>query len=171
MLRTKLIMLFSLILVAVILLVAMRDSWTLQPFKIEEPYSNISRITTDSDGSLYTITDSKKVIHKVNKDGKMVYSYSSSNNTQSDTVQLFNSIAADTQGNAYALITVLDSYGLKVSGEQIVRISADGSKSRILYYVDYEEQDQLLRVGKLQSLSIEDNELYFFGKKRVQLLY
>ncbi|OMF21923.1 hypothetical protein BK133_27540 [Paenibacillus sp. FSL H8-0548] len=165
MLRTKLIMLFSLILVAVILLVAMRDSWTLQPFKIEEPYSNISRITTDSDGSLYTITDSKKVIHKVNKDGKMVYSYSSSNNTQSDTVQLFNSIAADTQGNAYALITVLDSYGLKVSGEQIVRISADGSKSRILYYVDYEEQDQLLRVGKLQSLSIEDNELYFFRKE------
>ncbi len=165
MLRSKFVMLFSLIMIAVILLIVMRDSWTLQPFKTEEAYSNISRITTDTDGSLYTITDSKKVIHKVNKDGKMVYSYISSKNTQADTVQLFNSIAADSQGNAYAIITVLDSYGLKVSGEQIVQISADGSKSRILYNIDYKEQDQLLRVGKLQSLSIEDNELFFFRKE------
>src|SRR5690606_32814401 len=65
-------------------------------------------------------------------------------------------------GNAYALITVLDSDGLKVSGERIIHISPSGSQTSSIYSAAYELSDNLMRVGKIQSLSAKEGYVYFF---------
>lgn len=163
--RLKLAALFIAILSITAILFIMRDSFTLHPFQTEEKYTAISRMTEDESGSVYTITDSKRTINKVNKDGVLIYSLSSKELKQSDNVQLFDSVAADAAGNAYVLMTILDAYGLKVLSEQIIQLSSDGSRTRVMYEANYTESDNLLRVGNIQSLSVDGEELYFFVKE------
>ncbi|MBP1932255.1 HAMP domain-containing protein [Ammoniphilus resinae] len=146
------------------LLFIFRDTWSANPFENEVAYSNISRVVTDSNGAIYTVTNSKKTLQKVDSSGRLIYSISSSEHEQPNTLQLFNSMAVDGEGNAYALITILDSYGLKVSGEQIIKISPDGSKTSMVYEEEYAFSDNLLRVGNIQSLSAKDGFVYFFRK-------
>ncbi len=153
--------LFAAIAVAIIL-IAGREYWSLQPFQSEAAYTNISRVAMDAEGAVYTITDSRKMIHKVDASGELVYAIPSSLELQPDTIQLFSSITADDEGNAYALITVLDSYGLKVSGERIIRVSPNGSQMSSIYTATYELSDNLMRVGKIQSLSAKEGYVYFF---------
>lgn len=165
-LRKKLAILLSLIAGTVFLTFLLRDAWTLTPFRWSEPYTNISRMTVDSTNSLYTITHSKKTLMKVDEESRLVYSLPAQHFGEANSVPLFDSITADDQGNAYALVTILDSYGLKVLGEQIVQISNDGANTRVLYHVHYQDSDNLFRVGNIQSLSIHENELYFFQKDK-----
>jgi adenylate cyclase len=160
--KSKLVMLLTLTAVIAALLLSFRDAFTFQPFQRESAYSNISRVAVDDQGSIYTITDSKRVLQKVNSEGLLEYKIVSSKNARPNTLQLFNSIASDSEGNAYALITVLDSYGLKVAGEQIIKLSSNGSVSNVLYSEEYELSDNLLRVGNIQSLSVRDGYVYFF---------
>ncbi|RUS45891.1 HAMP domain-containing protein [Cohnella sp. AR92] len=162
--KVKFTALLLAVMAAAIMLVSFRDYWSLNPFKNDAEYTNISRVATDPDGDIYTITDSKKVVRKTDSSGKLVYSVESTQDSDSDTIQLFSSIAADEEGNAYALVTILDSYGLHVFGERIVRISSNGSDVSTIYSLDYAEEDNLLRVGNIQSLSTKDGYLYFFRK-------
>lgn len=162
--KTKLSFLITVTIAVAVLLVMFRGLWSLQPLKIEDGYTNISRVTTDVEGAIYTITDSKQVMRKVNEAGMLVYDISNRlyGQTNTDMVILFDSLATDADGHAFMLITILDSYGLNVYGEKIVKISADGSRSDTIYNVEYDTSDQLLRVGKIQSLSVVDDYVYFF---------
>jgi adenylate cyclase len=162
--KSKLLLLLAAAVAVASILILFRESWSLEPFKNESMYENISRVATDSDGATYTITDSKKVVRKVDESGELIYSIPSTRNLQPDTIQLFSSITTDDKGNAYVLITILDSYGLKVLGERIVRISPDGRATTRIYDAEYQLSDNLLRVGKIQSLSTKDGYVYFFKK-------
>jgi class 3 adenylate cyclase/HAMP domain-containing protein len=146
-------------------LFAYRDLWTLKPYAVNAAYTNISRVAADGQGFVYTITDSKRTLIKVDPNGELVYKVSSNRDAERNTIQMFNSVAADEQGNAYALLTILDSYGFKVSGERIVKLSADGSRQSVLYEASYSDAENLLRVGKIQSLKVIDGYLYFFRKE------
>ncbi|THF73396.1 adenylate/guanylate cyclase domain-containing protein [Cohnella fermenti] len=162
--KGKLIALLLAVVVGALSLVTLREHWTVNPFANEAAYTYISRVATDSDGAIYAITDSKKAIRKTNASGKLIYSVSSADDADPNTITLYSSISADEAGNAYALETILDSYGLRVYGDRIVRISPDGSRIEPLYSTNYEAADNLLRVGNIQSLSVKDGFLYFFRK-------
>lgn len=162
--KAKLIVSLLAVVVVALLLAAYKDDWSANPFESKADYTNISRVATDSYGAIYAITDSKRVVRKTDASGKLVYSVSSANDADPDTIVLYNSIATDQSGNAYALETILDSYGLRVYGERIVKISENGKSVRLLYSALYEEADNLLRVGNVQSLSVKDGYLYFFRK-------
>jgi len=164
--KSKLALLLGLTAIAAVLLVACRDAWSLAPFDREADYANISHAVTDADGNVYTITNSKQTVQKVDKNGTLVYSIASSEGAEPNTLQLFDSIAADAEGNAYALVTILNASGLHVSGEKIIRLSPSGSVSSDMYRAAYAAEDELLRVGNIQSLSAKDGYLFFFRKNK-----
>lgn len=162
--RPKLLGLLILTLLTGSLLYSGRDLWTLKPFMRDEPFSNIYQIAADSDGAVYAITDSKRIARKIDASGKLIYAIPSTNGGDPGAVRLFEAITADRSGFAYALVTILDSNGLYVTGEELIRISPDGSNIRLLYSAAYSVEDNLLRVGRIQALAVEDGALYFFRK-------
>src|SRR5690606_36461264 len=119
-------------------LATQREYWTLKPYERTAPYENISWAAADASGALYTIADSKRTLYKADPGGELVYALPSDPERSPGTIQLFNSVAADGAGNAYVLVTVLDSFGLKVSGERILQVSPDGKEQRILYEAEYD---------------------------------
>jgi class 3 adenylate cyclase/HAMP domain-containing protein len=147
-----------------LLLYVFRDLWTTNPFARDEPFNNIYQIAADPEGAVYAITDSKRIARKVDASGNLVYAIASDDGGDAGSVRLFEAIAADRSGNAYVLKTILDGNGLYVIGEELIRISADGSDTRLLYRAEYTTADNLLRVGRLQGLAVEDGNLYFFQK-------
>lgn len=165
-LRTKLMLLLVSMLVCILFILGLRDSATFQPFKTSEQYLNISHAMMDEQGALYTIVDSKKFLQKSDSSGKLIYSISSEAGSNTDQVYMFNDLTTDASGTAYVLLTILDDYGLKVTGEQILKISPDGKQRSVLYSEQYEPSDLLIRVGKLQNLFIDGSELYFYSKQR-----
>ncbi|TBL80787.1 adenylate/guanylate cyclase domain-containing protein [Paenibacillus thalictri] len=162
--KTKFSFLLAATILVGVLLFVYSDAWSANPLQREAAYTNISRAITDPQGSVYMVTKSKNTLQKMTSSGDLVYSISSNTDAGPNTVQMFNSIAADDAGNAYVLVTTLDSFGLNVAGERILRISADGSSTSTLYTSATAQKDRLLRVGNIQSLSIKDGSLYFFLK-------
>jgi len=164
--KTKFFLLLCLTALLVAGLATQREYWSLAPYKTEMAYSNISRVATDAQGALYTIADSKRSLLKADKDGELVYSISSNADAVPGTIQLYNSIATDERGNAYVLLTILDSFGLKVSGERILKVSPDGETQQVLFEDTYPDTENLLRVGKIQGLSVKEGALHFFRKEK-----
>jgi len=148
-------------LVCIIFIVSLREVATFQPLKTSQQYAMISQAIKDEQGSLYTIVDSKKFLQKIDSSGKLIYSLASEMNQDSSHAYMFNDVTTDTDGNAYALLTMLDNYGLQVIGEQILKISADGKDRTVIHSEQYDATDSLMRVGRLQNLYIEGSELYF----------
>ena len=169
--KSKLVLLVISVLVLGFGLIRFNALWTLQPFITSESYVAISQIAAEESGSVYSIADSKKTIHKVDASGKLVYSFSSAETGSGDAVRLFDSIVADDSGRAYALVTILDANGLKVTGEQIIEISPNGSQHRVLYEETYDPSENLFRVGKIQSLSVRDGEIRFFRNEESAAVY
>jgi len=163
-LRPRLVGFFILTLLSGLLVYYFRDLWTPNPFNRDEPFSNIYQIAADPDGAVYAITDSKRLARKIDASGNLVYTIASDEGGDSGNVRLFEAITADRSGNAYVLKTILDSNGLYVTGEELIRISADGSDTRLLYRAEYTTADNLLRVGRLQGLAVEGDNLYVFRK-------
>ncbi|CAG7638697.1 hypothetical protein PAESOLCIP111_03968 [Paenibacillus solanacearum] len=170
MVKWKLVVLLAAMVLSAALLIKFRDAWSLLPLKTENAYTDIFHVTTDSDGSMYTISNSKSTLEKVNKYGLLVYSVPAGEYARPNTLRLFNSIAADAEGNAYVLVTVLDSGGLAVIGEQIMKISPDGSETVVMYDAVYAPAEHLLRVGKIQDLSAKEGYVYFFRVERESAL-
>lgn len=164
--KTKLMLLFLTIAVCGIALFMLRDSATLHPFQRVESLNMLSQAVIDEQQALYLISDSKKTLQKIDVSGNLVYSISSKLDSGSASTYLFNDVTTDAEGNAYALITVLDQYGLKVSGEHILKIGRDGKHQQILYTSLTDENDNLMRVGRIQSLKVDGAELLFYSRAR-----
>ncbi len=163
--KTKFFILLCVTALLIAGLATQREYWSTAPYETEAAYANISKVATDAQGSLYTIADSKRSLIKVGADRELVYSIQSNADALPGTIQLFDSVAADEAGNAYVVLAVLDSFGLKVSGERIVKVSPDGESQQILYEAAYDASENLLRVGKIQGLSTKAGELHFFRKE------
>ncbi|MFS0726564.1 HAMP domain-containing protein [Paenibacillus sp. 1P07SE] len=163
--KSKLLLLLATTAVVAFMLVGLQDYRSLSPFVMSQDYTNISRVFTDERGAHYTIADSKTTIRKVSGTGKLEYEFAAAAFARPDTVQLFDSLTVDRDGYAYALVTDLDAYGLRVLGERIARIGPDGRDSSILYAVNYTPEENLFRVGKLQSLTVWEDRLYVLKKE------
>lgn len=162
--KTKLMLLCLTIVVCGIALFMMRDSATLHPLQRVENLNMLSGAAIDEQQSVYVIADSKKTLHKIDADGSLVYTVSSKLDSNTGNTYLFNDVTTDLEGNAYALITVLDQYGLMVSREHIMRIDKNGSSKKILYTSLIGEDEYLMRVGRIQSLQVEGEQLTFFSR-------
>ncbi len=163
--KMRMFMLLGISAVLVFSLYHFRDYMAMNPLQHETNYVNISKVTTGEDASIYTISNSKKSIQKVNESGELVYELSTRRFSEADAIRLFDQMAADAQGNLYVSITVLDQYGLYVIGEEMIKISADGSTIRSLYEEEYEASERLLRAGKVQSMSAAEDSLFFFKRE------
>lgn len=131
------------------------------PFQKSLPFANLLKVTADSQGQLYMITQSKESIIKLNSSGTLQYKINL-NREADGSLNNFNDLAIDSKGYLYALQTGLDSFGLYVNTEQIVRYKPDGTFDKVLYSLNYGGNSTLLRVGKIRSLQMRDDSLYFF---------
>lgn len=134
----------------------------LLPWDRSLAFEGIFKVTADSADRLYFIGKSKRSIIKTDRDGGILFTHSASKDGSGGMNQ-YNGLAADDEGNVYALNTRLDPYGLYVTGENIVKINADGSSIRTLAEYRYDTpSESMLRVGKIRSLTVQDNRLYYY---------
>jgi len=163
--KRKLIVCFAGILCCVFLIVQFRALGSTQPFQKKFPFETVSQAVMDQAGDLYVIADSKLSLIKLDTSGKVIYELDSALKQGQQNTYMYNDLATDDQGNAYAIVTVLDEFGLKVVREHIMKVSADGKSRQIIYTDNMTDKESYMRVGKLQQLHVEDNQLYFYKKQ------
>ncbi len=164
--KIKLLVVASLLLLATVSILFLKDYFSLTPLQQHTAYSNLSRATADDSGAIYAVAESKKKLIKVDSTGQLVYSYAGADYADG-SVHMFNAVAANTSGHAFVLETRLDEFGLKVVGERIIELSTKGEVLRTVY----EEQNYeniLYRIGRIQSLQVDNEELLFFRKETNQ---
>ncbi|RAV09221.1 adenylate/guanylate cyclase domain-containing protein [Paenibacillus contaminans] len=133
------------------------------PTKSSISLQNMSAALTSDDGSMYVIANSKKTIYKLDASDKIQYEIVETPDTVSE-LNNFNELAVDSKGYLYTVNTVLDSYGLRVKSEQIVRFTPKGVFDRVIHRLDYYDQNnkKRLRVGNFKSLMVQDDVLYYY---------
>ncbi|MFD2506492.1 hypothetical protein ACFSS9_18290 [Paenibacillus septentrionalis] len=137
----------------------------MQPLQKNFPFEAVSQAVIDQMDSMYVIAHSKLSLTKLDMNGKVVYELDSSLKQGQQNTYMYNDLAVDEHGNAYVIVTVLDEFGLKVVREHILKISSDGKSRQMLYTDNIPNTETHMRVGKLQRLHIEQNQLYFYKKQ------
>lgn len=133
------------------------------PLNRELPFVSLSKAIADGNDNLYMIDNAKKTIHKLSKDGTLLFSVHSEAGQNGEQFR-FNDMAVDEQNRLYTVRTLLDPYGLTVKSEQIVRYGADGTFDRVIFSQDYDDsQNRRYRVGSLKKPQIKQGDLYFFN--------
>ncbi|WP_216651725.1 adenylate/guanylate cyclase domain-containing protein [Paenibacillus sp. NEAU-GSW1] len=131
------------------------------PFSNEKSLTYLSKVTTDADGNVALIGDSRQEIVLVDSQGTLSsrYSQQASDGRRHD----FNDAVAAPDGVIYALDTVLDNYGLYVQEERIVRFEPGSSAGTVLYSLKGDGTDK--RVGQIKGLQAEGPSIYFYTIK------
>ncbi|MGE5381374.1 MAG: adenylate/guanylate cyclase domain-containing protein [Methylocystaceae bacterium] len=142
------------------LLLANKDLLSQSPLNKGLPVQNLSSITSDADGNLYMIVEARRKIIKVNNRGECRYLIEPTGSNK-NKMYLYSELAADRKGNLYVCRTDLDSKGIYVVGENILRFSADGNQSRVLHQIKYSGNQRPLRAGNIKSLEVRNDSLYF----------
>lgn len=163
--KKKLMICFAGILCCVFFIVQFRALGSTQPFQKNSPFETVSQAVMDQAGSLYVIADSKLSLIKMDSNGKVIYELDSTLKQDRQNTYMYNDLAVDEHGAAYVIVSVLDEFGLKVVREHILKISADGKSRQMLYSDNIPETESYMRVGKLQKLHVEQNQLYFYKKQ------
>ena len=153
------IILGSIVLLALLLL-AHKDLLAQSPLKKGLPIQNLSSITSDSDGNLYMVVAARRNIIKMDKDGTCQYIIEPTGNDKNE-LYLFSDVAVDQKGYLYVQRTDLDSKGVYVESESILRFSPQGKRPRVLHRIDYSRNERPLRAGNIKSLEIKDDHLFF----------
>ncbi|MCG9968459.1 HAMP domain-containing protein [Pelotomaculum terephthalicicum JT] len=103
-----------------------------------------------------------KRLVKTNPSGVLT-SIIDSDNGKKDSSVLFADVVADNSGSFYVLSTVLDAQGYYVESEEINRYTPAGNFDKQLYRVEYDRENRPNRTGRLKTLDIKDNFLYFYS--------
>ncbi|GAA3405689.1 adenylate/guanylate cyclase domain-containing protein [Paenibacillus hodogayensis] len=158
-------------LLLVLLLAAVAGTYAFQerrllaqnPLDRELPFVSLSKAIADRNDNLYVIDNSKKTIHKMDKNGVLLFSLHSDTGKNGEQFR-FNDMAVDDQDRLYTVRTLLDPYGLTVKSEQIVRFGANGTFDWVIFNQDYEEfKNKRYRIGSLKSPQIRQGDLYFYN--------
>ncbi|MFC4303167.1 HAMP domain-containing protein [Cohnella boryungensis] len=129
------------------------------PWKREVALDNLSRAAEASASSLVVIARSKQELLRLTPSGQAEAEIRHANGG-SDSRRDFTEVVVDASNRTIALDTVLDSYGLIVQSEQIVRYDEKGASPEVLY--EWLGNGTGKRVGQLKGLQIKDGSLYFF---------
>ncbi|MDG0789508.1 HAMP domain-containing protein [Cohnella ginsengisoli] len=114
------------------------------------------------------VSDSKQKIKRLGADGTLLGQMSYAAAERGARVD-FNEAVADADGRIYALATVLDSYGLYVQSERIVRYDRSGNGGEVLY--ERKGDGTSKRIGQIKGLQLSGGSLYFYEAEadRLQL--
>ncbi|MDG0812931.1 hypothetical protein [Cohnella rhizosphaerae] len=139
------------------------------PWKTSESLRNLSRAAPGADGTLAVVSDSKQKIDRLGADGTLLGQMTYAASERGLRVD-FNEAVADSDGRTYALVTVLDSYGLYVQSERIVRYDRSGSGGQVLY--ERKGDGKSKRIGQIKGLQLSGGALYFYEAvaDKVQLM-
>ncbi|MDF2961488.1 MAG: hypothetical protein K0S39_3223 [Paenibacillus sp.] len=139
-----------------------RDAVVSSPFRRDLPFGSMSNALADEQNNLFVIDNSKKTIVKLNSSGDVIYAVTA--NDTAGEIYNFNELAADKQGNLYTVKTTLDSYGLTVKSEQIIRFTPKGEQDQIFFRKEYTDKSERkrYRLGSLKSLKVRGDMLTFF---------
>ncbi len=133
--------------------------WEKGPWSRQIALENLSRAAEATGDSLVVIGQSKQDIWRLSREGKLEASARHAG-VRSDSRQDFTEAAIDGEGRLIVLDTVLDSYGLIVQSERIVRYEAKGGSPETLY--EWKGNGTSKRVGQIQGLRVMGDNLYFF---------
>lgn len=132
------------------------------PTKKAIELNNIARVSADGPGNLYVVHGAKQYITKVRPDGTMHYQLAVPK--RGNSYYNFSGVAGHSSGYVYVHMVELDSYGLYVKSEQIVRYTPAGKLDEVLVSWEYDESDpRMLRVGRIKSLQLYKDEVYFYS--------
>ncbi|MFD2331944.1 HAMP domain-containing protein [Cohnella sp. GCM10020058] len=129
------------------------------PWKSSENLQNLSLAAAGGDGSLAVVSDSKQKIKRLGADGTLLGQMTYSPAERGARVD-FNEAVADEDGRIYALVTVLDSYGLYVQSERIVRYDRSGKAGQVLY--ERKGDGTSKRIGHIEGLQLSGGALFFY---------
>ena len=157
----------TLVLLLVALAVSGWAAWQIQgknepalaPWKASVPLANLSKAADAAGDAVAVIMQSKQEIGSISADGKLQTRIAHARTADSSRRD-FTEIAVDGGGNFYAVDTVLDTYGLYVMKEQVVRYKPEGGAPEVLY--DWEGNGTSMRIGQLRGLQVKGESLYFF---------
>ncbi|MDD2619419.1 MAG: adenylate/guanylate cyclase domain-containing protein [Syntrophomonadaceae bacterium] len=135
-----------------------RESLSQSPLAKNFPLKNISCITADDNKNIYMIVESRKSVLKINPSGVLQYKLQGEDKKQ---LYLFSELAVDQQGYLYVLRTDLDTSGLYVVSEKIMRYKPGGKMDRVVYQVDYQGEKRPLRTGHIKYLKVNEKSLVF----------
>ncbi|MDI4645682.1 HAMP domain-containing protein [Cohnella hashimotonis] len=128
------------------------------PWKSSESLQNLS-LAAPGDGSLAVVSDSKQKIKQLDVDGTLLGQMTYAGAERGARAD-FNEAVADEDGRIYALVTVLDSYGLYVQSERIVRYDRSGNSGHVLY--ERKGDGKSKRIGHIEGLQLTGGSLYFY---------
>ncbi|MDD4801904.1 MAG: adenylate/guanylate cyclase domain-containing protein [Syntrophomonas sp.] len=154
------IIVLGFILLLSILLLSNKEMLSQSPIKKGLPINNLSAITSDSQGNLYMIVAERRTIIKMDKNGTCQYTIEPVG-ADKNSMYLFSDATVDQEGYLYVRRTDLDSKGMYVDAESVIRFSPQGQLDRVLHRIDYKEDNRPLRAGNIKSLQLKDDYLYF----------
>lgn len=154
------------------------SSWRIQgnpvgfasaPWTKDLPLANLSKAADGINGSTAVIMASKQEIGSISPGGKLE-TLITRTGLKGGARKDFTELAVDGNGRFVVLDTVLDSFGLYVTEEQIVVYGADGKTSELLF--DWKGNGSSKRIGQIKGLQIRGESLYFFiaGTDKVTLM-
>lgn len=127
----------------------------------DEPFQGIDSIAVNKQKDVVIITDGHQKLTSLNPDRTLKYQQVLQQNPE-EGLENFTEVAIDSDGYTYVLITKLDSFGLRTMSEKIVRMSPDGEIVQEVYQEDYDSNSSYKRVGKVRSLQVAGDRLYFY---------
>ncbi|MEJ8546927.1 adenylate/guanylate cyclase domain-containing protein [Brevibacillus borstelensis] len=129
--------------------------------KKDEPFESINSIAANRQNEVVLIADAQQTITKLNADGTLRFR-DDLKQVPEEGLSNFTDAALDEQGNVYALITQLDSFGLHALSERIVRYTPEGEPDRVIYQEEYGEKSEHQRIGTIRSLQTSGDRLSFY---------
>ncbi|MCD9025813.1 adenylate/guanylate cyclase domain-containing protein [Cohnella silvisoli] len=123
------------------------------------PLQNLSRAAEATAPSLVVIGQSKQEIQRLSPKGA-VEAEIKHNGKNGDSRRDYTEAVVDGSNGIVVLDTVLDSYGLIVQSEQIIRYDEAGKSGELLY--EWKGNGTSKRIGQLKGLQIRGNSLYFY---------
>jgi adenylate cyclase len=139
------------------------------PWVKQSPLQNLSRAAEATEPSLLVIGQSKQEIMRLSPEG-IVEAEIKHTGMNGDSRRDFTEAVVDGTNWTIVLDTVLDSYGLYVMNEQIIRYDDKGKSPEVLY--DWQGNGASKRIGQLKGLQISGDTLYFYivGAEKVVLM-
>ncbi|QMV41092.1 adenylate/guanylate cyclase domain-containing protein [Cohnella cholangitidis] len=129
------------------------------PWNKRVSLQNLSRVAEAESSSLVVIGQSKQEIVRLSRDGAIEAEIRHDGNGGTDRRD-YTEAVVDGSNRTIVLDTALDSYGLIVQKEQIIRFDEKGGSPEVLY--EWQGNGQSKRIGQLKGLQVQGDLLYFF---------
>lgn len=127
----------------------------------DEPFQKINQVVTNQADDVVMVTRAKQMLKRLNADDSLRFR-NELEQVPEQGLATYSDIAVDQHGVTYALITQLDSFGLRAIAEKIVMYDDDVDDERILYEKEHHSQNDYFQIGTVRSLQVVNDQLYFY---------